>query len=190
MLANFILRKYRLKIKLQESDSLKQFTHILPLLMYWIMKARHFLYGVAIVVAALTVFQLVTIGLNYPVIMVVTGQSMLPTLNPYDVIILEQFGKKGVQKGDIVVVDYRDKNNLFSNYDYIVHRVTKIWDKDGISYMQTKGDNAENPEYAAESSRALARVFTSIPYLGVVLWPPANFVIIGSALFVFVYFRR
>lgn len=145
------------------------------------------LFVTAVVVGFFTVFQLVTIAAGVPVIMVVTGESMLPALQPYDVIILES--AEQINIGDIAVVDYRDKNNLFSNYDFIVHRVTKIWEQDGIQHMQTKGDNVKIPEYAAKTERITAKVTNSVPILGVFIWPPVNFLIIAAALIILLYSR-
>ena len=147
------------------------------------------LFAIAIVIGFLTVFQLVTLWLGVPQLMVVTGESMQPALKPYDIVFLQPVGE-GVMVGDIAVVDYRDKNNLFSNYDFVVHRVTKIWEKDGVEFMQTKGDNSKFPEYAASTDRVLAKVKDSVSFFGYFIWPPGNFVIIGAALMILIYSRR
>ena len=146
------------------------------------------LYFFTALVGFLTIFQLVTIASSSPVIMVVTGDSMYPALKSYDVIIIEPIKK--VQINDIVIIDYRDRNSLFSNYDFLVHRVTKIWEKDGVKFIQTKGDNVGNPEYATTTDKLLGKVSWSFPAIGLVIWPPVNFVIIGGALLVFVYSKR
>ena len=150
--------------------------------------AMYCLFVAAAIVATLTVFQLVTLGLGVPQLMVVTGDSMLPALHSYDIVFLEPI--KDIQVGQIVVVDYRDKNNLFSNYDYVVHRVTKLWDKEGDQYMLTQGDNAKYPEYAAKSDRAIAKVASLVSLLGFVIYPPGNFLIIGGALMALIIYKK
>ena len=151
--------------------------------------AMYSLFVAAAIVAALTVFQMISLAVNQPVIMVVTGESMLPALKPFDIVFLQSVGE-GVKVGDIAVVDYRDKNNLFSNYGFIVHRITKTWEKDGVEFVVTRGDNLKYSEYAISTSKVLAKVQTSVPFFGMLIWPPGNFIIIGAALMILIYSRR
>lgn len=154
---------------------------------------RYFVYALfvlASVIAVLTVFQIVTAAIGQPRMMVVIGDSMLPAIKPYDVVFLEPVDKDSIKVGEIVAADYRSRNALFSDYDYLVHRVIKVWEADGKMFMQTKGDNNRLPEMAAPAEKVAGRVSGSILGLGLLIGPPGNFIIIGTALLVAVSARR
>lgn len=147
------------------------------------------LFAVAGIIGVLTAFQILTAATGHPVIMVVVGDSMLPALKPYDAVYLEDVEKNSISVGDIVAIDYSNYI-LFESHNYFVHRVIKVWEADGKPFIQTKGDNNKIPEHAIAAEKVLGKVFTSVPYLGLVIGTPGNFMIIAGALLSAVYLRR
>ena len=145
------------------------------------------LFGLAKVIGFFTVLQVVTALSGAPVIMVLVGVSMLPALNPYDVIILEPLGNEDVKIGDVVATK---SNDPFISSNSIVHRVIKVWEKDDKSFVQTKGDNNKSPDHAMASEDIVGRMKYSVPLFGLLIGAPGNFIIMGSALFLAAYTKR
>ena len=145
------------------------------------------LFGLAIVIGFFTVLQVVTALSGAPVIMVLIGVSMLPALNPFDVIILEPLGNEDVKVGDVVATK---SNDPLITSNSIVHRVIKVWEKDDKSFVQTKGDNNKSPDHAMASQDIVGRMKYSVPLFGLLIGAPGNFIIMGSALFLAVYTKR
>jgi len=112
---------------------------------------------------------------------------MLPTIQPYDVVFLEPISEQDIQVGDVIAVTPDDP---FIRSEYIVHRVTLLWERDGSIFMQTQGDNEKRPEHAALAEMAKGKMIGTLPILGIIIGAPGNFVIIGSALFLAIYRRR
>ena len=145
------------------------------------------LFGLAIVVGFFTVLQVVTALSGAPVIMVLVGDSMLPALNPYDVVILEPLGDEDVKVGDVIATK---SNDPLITSNSIVHRVIKVWEKDDKSFVQTKGDNNKSPDHAMASEDIVGRMKYSVPLFGLLIGAPGNFIIMGSALFLAAYTKR
>jgi signal peptidase len=111
----------------------------------------------------------------------VVSESMLPTLNVGDVIIVQGLPASQINAnnttGDIVV--YR------SPYDpekLIVHRaVKKVSNPDGTWTITTKGDNNAGSDSPFLESYLIGKVIARIPYVG-------NFVLLVNALGNFYYF--
>ncbi len=115
---------------------------------------------------------------------VVSSESMVPTLNVYDVIIVRDGSTfDDLKVGDIIVF------HSPSDYDrVIVHRVVKI-QGGSEKIITTKGDN--NPasipgiDYPISKREYIGKVVFVIPKLGLVskaLTPPINYIIIGIIL--------
>jgi signal peptidase len=115
---------------------------------------------------------------------VVSSESMVPTLNVYDVIIVKNGSTfDDLKVGDIIVF------HSPSDYDrVIVHRVVKI-QSGSEKIITTKGDN--NPasipgiDYPISKREYIGKVVFVIPKLGLVskaLTPPINYIIIGIIL--------
>ena len=76
---------------------------------------RYFVYALfvlAAVIAVFTVFQIVTAAMGHPVIMVVVGDSMLPALKPYDVVLIEPIDPEQVKVGEIVAIKQSSGNTF------------------------------------------------------------------------------
>jgi len=115
---------------------------------------------------------------------VVSSESMVPTLNVYDVIIVRDGSTfDDLKVGDIIVF------HSPSDYDrVIVHRVVKI-QSGSEKIITTKGDNNPAPipgiDYPITKREYIGKVVFVIPKLGLVskaLTPPINYIIIGIIL--------
>lgn len=115
---------------------------------------------------------------------VVSSESMLPTLQVYDVIVVRNGSTfDEVKPGDIIVF------NSPSTHDrVIVHRVVKV-EHASERVITTKGDN--NPisipgiDYPITKDEYIGKVVFVIPKLGLVskvLTPPINYIVIGIIL--------
>lgn len=115
---------------------------------------------------------------------VVSSESMVPTLNVYDIIVVRNGSTfDDIKVGDIIVF------HSPSDYDrVIVHRVAKI-QQGSEKMITTKGDN--NPasipgiDYPITKKEYIGKVILVIPKIGIVskaLTPPINYIIIGVIL--------
>lgn len=115
---------------------------------------------------------------------VVSSESMVPTLQVYDVIVVRNGSTfEEVKAGDIIVF------NSPSTHDrVIVHRVVKV-EHSSERVITTKGDN--NPisipgiDYPITKKEYIGKVVFVVPKLGLVskvLAPPINYVVIGVIL--------
>ena len=110
----------------------------------------------------------------------VVSESMLPTLNVGDIIIVQGVPAAQINAnyttGDIVV--YRRE----SDGKLIVHRaVNKVLNPDGTWTITVKGDNNPGPDQPFREKYLVGKVIARIPYVG-------NFVLFVNALGNFYYF--
>jgi signal peptidase len=116
---------------------------------------------------------------QYPALAVVS-ESMLPTLNVGDIIIVQGVPATQINAnyttGDIVV--YRRQ----SDGELIVHRaVNKVPNPDGTWTITVQGDNNQGPDSPFHESYLIGKVIARIPYIG-------NFVLFINAIGNFYYF--
>ena len=142
---------------------------------------------VIIVLVAIVVIWVglqVIFGTSNPFYVVSSG-SMIPTLEVYDVIVVEgNTPFEDVKKGDIIVFYSPAKYDL-GEERVIVHRVDSIMSEDP-KIIQTKGDNnprsMKNVDYPITEKIYLGKVEFIIPQVGYVtqiLQPPINYIIIA-----------
>lgn len=115
---------------------------------------------------------------------VVSSESMLPTLQVYDVIVVRNGSTfEEVKPGDIIVFQSPSTHDRV-----IVHRVVKV-EYSSEKVITTKGDN--NPisipgiDYPITKKEYIGKVVFVIPKLGLVskvLAPPINYIVIGIIL--------
>jgi signal peptidase I len=125
---------------------------------------------------------------------VVRGTSMYPTLHDGDLVILEGTPFSQLHVGDIIVFRapyYHNSSCTGSPQDiypcYIIHRIVKIVDSNGLENITTQGDNNNGEsfggiDYPVYQSDYVGRVILRVPFLGYVASvasPPYNYVIIG-----------
>jgi signal peptidase I len=108
-------------------------------------------------------------------IMVVTSDSMLPTLKPYDLIVVERVSVKEIKTGDIVVFDTH-----LAELGIVAHRAVEIFDDHGEIGIDTKGDNVESADpWTVHSEDLIGRVFDVVPKMGIFLIDPVRYVIVA-----------
>tara|TARA_B100001079_G_scaffold263475_1_gene266733 strand:- start:4270 stop:4944 length:675 start_codon:yes stop_codon:yes gene_type:complete len=142
---------------------------------------------VIIVIVAIAVIWIglqVVFGTANPFYVVSSG-SMIPTLEIYDVIVVEgNTSFEDVKKGDIIVFYSPAKYDL-GEERVIVHRVESIISEDPKT-IQTRGDanprSMKNVDYPITEKIYLGKVEYIIPQVGYitqVLQPPINYIIIA-----------
>ena len=142
---------------------------------------------VIIVLVAIIVIWIglqVVFGTSNPFYVVSSG-SMIPTLEIYDVIVVEgNTSFQDVKKGDIIVF-YSPAKYELGEERVIVHRVDSIMSEEP-RIMQTKGDNnprsMKNVDYPITEKIYLGKVEFIIPQVGYItqiLQPPINYIIIA-----------
>ncbi|MBI1664092.1 MAG: signal peptidase I [Nitrosopumilus sp.] len=129
---------------------------------------------VVIPIIALIIFVLPTVLFFGNEIMVITSTSMLPTLQPNDLIVVRSATVSEVKVGDIIVFD--------SHFELgnIAHRAIEIkQDEHGIGII-TKGDNiATEDGWIVYDESMIGVVDKSIPYVGVLLIGPVRYALIA-----------
>ena len=139
---------------------------------------------IVIAIAVIWIGLQVIFGTANPFYVVSSG-SMIPTLEVYDVIIVEgNTSFEDVKKGDIIVFYSPGKYEL-GEERVIVHRVDSIV-KEDPKIIQTKGDNnprsMKNVDYPITEEIYLGKVEYVIPQVGYItqiLQPPINYIIIA-----------
>ena len=94
-----------------------------------------------LVTSILLVLVLLNSGLLKYQIMVIGSDSMKDYIKKGDVIFLERLNgaeKAKVEKGEILVFRYDNK--------IICHRITKVIEREGVTYYKTKGDNNDQED--------------------------------------------
>jgi len=107
-------------------------------------------------------------------IMVVTSTSMLPALNPNDLIIVESATIDQIKVGDIITYD-----SHMEDWGIIAHRAVEVTEIDGEIAVYTKGDNAEKKDgwYVVDSDLT-GKVIDVVPAFGIFLIGPVRFTLV------------
>ena len=108
-------------------------------------------------------------------IMVITSDSMLPTLKPHDLIIVERTSIDKVQTGDIIAFD-----SHMQGIGIIAHRAIAVGDDDGQIGIDTKGDNVEEPDpWTVHEEDLIGKVVDVIPSMGIFLIDPVRYTLVA-----------
>ena len=146
---------------------------------------------IVVVIAVIWIGLQVIFGTANPFYVVSSG-SMIPTLEVYDVIVVEgNTSFQDVKKGDIIVF-YSPAKYELGEERVIVHRVDSIMSEDP-KIIQTRGDanprSMKNVDYPITEKIYLGKVEHVIPQVGYVtqiLQPPINYIIIAVIIGVMV----
>lgn len=97
--------------------------------------------------------------------LIIGGGSMEPTLELGTAVVVDPVAPTDIRAGDIVSL--RSGANLQSIF---THRVTRIVDRDGTIWIETKGDanNTVDPSITS-TANVIGRVSMTIPYAGFLL---------------------
>ena len=110
-------------------------------------------------------------------IMVVTSTSMLPTLQPNDLIVIKPAVVSQVSVGDIIVFD--------SHFELgkIVHRAVEIKHDNGKTGIITKGDNVPRQDgWIVYDDSMIGIVEKTIPYFGVLFVDSLRYILIAIVI--------
>lgn len=108
-------------------------------------------------------------------IMVVTSDSMFPTLKPHDLIVVEQVSIDKVQEGDIIAFD-----SHVEGIGIIAHRVFEISEANGEVGIDTKGDHLDEPDHwTVYDDDLVGRVTDVVPSMGIVLIDPIRYSLVA-----------
>jgi len=126
-----------------------------------------------VVAVAFLIFPFVLYSGN--MIMVVTSDSMLPTLKPYDMIVVEKVGIDKVSVGDIIAFD-----SHIEGIGIVAHRAIEVLDDHGEIGLSTKGDNVETSDgWVVHDEDFIGKVVSSVPTMGVFLIEPVRYGIVA-----------
>lgn len=108
-------------------------------------------------------------------IMVVTSDSMLPTLKPYDMIVVKKIDIKDVDVGDIITFD-----SHIDGIGIVAHRAIEIFDDNGQVGIGTQGDNVEEPDgWTVHAEDFIGRITSVTPGMGFLLIDPVRYGIVA-----------
>ena len=107
-------------------------------------------------------------------IMVTTTTSMLPVLHPNDMIIVEPASIDEIKEDDIIAFETHQVMGI------VAHRVVEKFDHDGITALDTKGDNNDelDPWYVTDDD-LIGKVKEIIPGFGIVLVGPVRYTLVA-----------
>ncbi len=116
---------------------------------------------------------------------IIATKSMVPTLNPGDVVIIRKVSPSKIRVGDIIAYDAITYNpgtgpNIRTPI-IIVHRVIRIINVDGMLYFKTKGDNNPEPDpwyVPAGAVLGIAEKVISLGKFGLLLISPIGKIIV------------
>lgn len=108
-------------------------------------------------------------------IMVVTSDSMLPILKPYDMIVVEKTSIDNASVGDIIVFD-----SHMEGIGTVAHRAVEILDDHGRIGIGTKGDNVdEHDPWIVHDEDFIGIVDNIVPSMGIFLIEPVRYGIVA-----------
>ena len=108
-------------------------------------------------------------------IMVITSDSMLPTLKPHDLIIVERTSIDKVQTGEIITFD-----SHVAGIGIVAHRAIAIADDDGVIGIDTQGDNSQNIDpWTVHDEDFRGVVIDVIPIMGIFLIDPVRYSLVA-----------
>jgi len=115
-------------------------------------------------------------------VMVITSTSMLPTLQPNDLIIVESVTANQIKEGDIITFESH------MQFGIVAHRAVDFNQENGEISIVTKGDNIEEPDpWVVTDEDLIGKVIEIIPKTGILLVDPVRYsliaVIVITAIF-------
>jgi len=108
-------------------------------------------------------------------IMVVTSDSMIPTLMPHDLIIVQKTTLEEINVGDIIAFDTH-----IPGMGIVAHRtIDKFEDEDTIG-ISTQGDNVSEPDtWTVHEENLIGKIIDVVPIIGVFLIDPVRYSLVA-----------
>lgn len=125
---------------------------------------------IALVIAAiLSIFPFMVYYGND--LMIVTSDSMVPTLNPNDLLIVQRVTIDKIDVGDIITF-----NSHIEDIGIVAHRVIEKFDDNGRIAIKTQGDNVDEVDsWAVHGDDLIGRVVNHVPFIGILLIEPIRY---------------
>src|SRR3989344_5251201 len=107
-------------------------------------------------------------------IMVVTSDSMIPTLKPNDLLIVQRTEIDKIMVGDIIVF-----NSHIEGIGIVAHRAIEKFDDNGRIAIRTQGDNVgEVDAWVVHEEDLIGKVEGNIPHIGILLVEPVRYTLV------------
>lgn len=107
-------------------------------------------------------------------IMLVTSDSMIPTLKPNDLLIAQRTEIDKIMVGDIIIF-----NSHIEGIGVVAHRAIEKFDDDGKIAINTKGDNVDEVDaWIVHEEDLIGKVEGSISYIGILLVEPVRYTLV------------
>ena len=118
-------------------------------------------------------------------IMVITSTSMIPVLNPNDLITVKKIDIDQIQKNDIIVFySHKEMGN-------IAHRVVEIDQEEGKTVIVTKGDNVITKDpWLVSDEDLIGKVNEIIPYLGILLVVSVRYTLVAIIIIIAIFLLK
>ena len=107
-------------------------------------------------------------------VMVISSTSMLPTLQPNDLIIVESATVEQIKKDDIIAFESH------MQFGIVAHRAVDFHQEHEEKSIVTKGDNIDEPDsWVVTDDDLIGKVIEIIPKMGILLVGPVRFSLIA-----------
>ena len=107
-------------------------------------------------------------------VMVISSTSMLPVLQPNDLIIVESVTTNQIKEGDIITFESH------MEFGIVAHRAVGFHEEHGEILIATKGDNIEEPDsWLVSDEDIIGKVIEIIPKMGILLVDPVRYSLIA-----------
>jgi len=104
-------------------------------------------------------------------IMVVTSDSMIPTLMPHDLIIVQKTTIEEIKVGDIIAFDTH-----IPDMGIVAHRTIEKFGGESTVGFSTQGDNVSEPDtWTIHDEDLIGKIIDVVPTIGVFLIDPVRY---------------
>ena len=108
-------------------------------------------------------------------IMVITSNSMIPGLNPHDLIIVEKKTTDQIKEGDIIAFETH-----MQGIGIVAHRAIDVYQDHGEIFIDTKGDNVDDPDpWSVSNEDLIGKVIDVIPTFGIFFIDPVRYSLVA-----------
>lgn len=119
-------------------------------------------------------------------IMIVTSDSMMPTLMPNDLLIVQRTGINDILVNDIIVFD-----SHIEEIGIVAHRAIEKFDDNGKSAINTQGDNVSEPDgWAVHDEDLIGKVVNHVSFIGILFVEPVRYTLIAIIIITAIYLLK
>ena len=108
-------------------------------------------------------------------IMIITSDSMIPTLKPNDLLIVQRTGIDKIIVGDIIAFD-----SHVEGIGIVAHRAIEKFDENGRIAINTQGDNVDEADtWIVHDEDLIGKVIGHVSLIGILLVEPVRYTIVA-----------